>query len=58
MAAKTTLTSLKKKKNIKKPGLKASSKAIESYVKRQKMVDDHNKKVDTELARRKKLLNK
>lgn len=58
MATKTTLTSLKKKKNVKKPGLKASSKVIDSYVKRQKLVEDHNKKVDAELARRRKLLNK
>lgn len=58
MATKSTLTSLKKKKNKKKPGLKASARAIDAYVKGQKEVDDHNKRVDAELARRKKILGK
>ncbi len=56
--ATSKITSLKKKKNKKKPGLKASAKSIENYVKGQKAVDDHNKRVDAELARRRKLLNK
>lgn len=60
MAAKSKITSLKKKTmgSMKKPTLKASQKSIDAWLKRKKEVTDHNKRVETELARRKKLLDK
>lgn len=56
MAASTI--SLKKRKAPKKPKLTASKASFDSYEKRKREVDAHNKKAEAEKNRRKKILSK
>lgn len=50
--------SLRKMKTPRKPKLKAAKSAFDNYEKRKREVDAHNKRVDAEINRRKKILSK
>jgi hypothetical protein len=56
MAASTI--SLKKRKAPKKPKITASKSTFDNYEKKKREVDAHNKKAESERARRKKILQK